>query len=177
MNVYKCIFITIFVFTLLYFSGCNLQKNVIKNHQNINPTQTPVEKITYFDERFKFYVSYPKNWSNKIEPYLSMSLQHELSPDSGIRIYVDSNENDVIYVYGQTGYVGDVYSDFTKKSFKTSSGLEGILRSKEINGKMDIHLIFTEGHRHGAHILVSSDSYKKNQNEIMDILKSIKISK
>jgi hypothetical protein len=117
-------------------------------------------------------VSFPKEWSSKAQPRLSGD------PDGGIRIYVDSNEANFIYVFGQTGHGSpSVYQGLKEEKFETASGIEGSLFTGNVDGETRLHLVLNTDEYIGATVSVSDECYSKNQTIIKDVLRSININK
>ena len=129
---------------------------------------------TYIDQRFNFSVDYPEKWYAKMEYFLEATVEHNASPDSGINIYVDSKQDEKIYVFGQVSHISPTIDGFHREEFTTNSGLKGHLYSDEIDGKRHLDLILGEGF-HGAHIRISAECFNQNKEQIMKVLKSIKI--
>lgn len=81
----------------------------------------------------------------------------------------------MIYVFGAFGHISGVeYPGFQREKFTTSSGLNGDLYSKEADGKELIYLILNKEF-HGVYVNVSLESYQQNKEQIMNVLKSIKL--
>jgi hypothetical protein len=89
-------------------------------------------------------------------------------------IYVDGKQDESIYVFGQHGHINLDGVDYQRDDFTTNYGLKGSLLSKETEGKMQIYLILDDEF-HGAHISISSECYKQNKEQIMAVLRSIKV--
>lgn len=134
------------------------------------------DKVTkiYKDKRFDFSVEYPVEWTAIMETFIEPTAEHNASPDSGINIYVDGKQIEKIYVFGQVSHIRPTIDGFHREEFTTNSGLKGHLYSDEIDGKRHIDLILGEGY-HGAHIRISPECFNQNKEQIMEVLKSVKI--
>lgn len=136
----------------------------------------------YVDEKFRFSVQYPADWKTKIEETWEATAEREASPDGGINIYINGDENERIYVLGQHGHYYPVSKgeNYKEDEFTTLDGVKGTLyydspydyeRSK---GRKTIYLVLGEGF-HGAYLTISDEILKQYNDEILSILKSIKI--
>jgi hypothetical protein len=157
------------IFTLLFLSSCaNTQTEANENNESIEDINT------YTDEKFKFSVDYPQKWSTKTIKGSDSSAQVEALPDSGIEIFIENNQDEKIYVFGQNGHINIPYEDNAKEeSFTTDSGLEGKIIFKDHNGKKDINLILGDGFI-GVHANLTSTVYKEYEIQIKEIFKSIR---
>ena len=171
----------------LVFSSCITTPPSIKN--SITSTTVPstssilfgdvsdysIENpITYQDTHFDFSVDYPSDWETAESQWWPATSDSEASPDSGIVIYVEDNENENIYVFGQEGPVsGNITSP--QEDFITSNMDKGKLSFTKTDNEYEIWLVLGEG-RHGAIIHVSEAYFTRNKAQILGILKSIKIS-
>lgn len=156
-------FMLIIVFS---FMGCAKSK-MIKTTLNDKVTFKEQKLKTYIDEKYGFSVDYPQVWDYK-------TVKDSNVPDGGIIIFLAGNQEEKIYVFGQNGHINLPVQGFTQSSFSTKSGLGGTLYSKENNEKQEIYLILEDGF-HGVYIDVGTDCYNNNKEQIIDILKSIKV--
>lgn len=140
-------------------------------------SQEKSDRVTkiYKDKRFNFSVEYPVKWTAIMETFIEPTADHNSSPDGGINIYVDGKQNEKIYVFGQVSHIRPAIDGFHREEFTTNSGLKGHLYSDEIDGKRHINLILGEGF-HGVHLRISAECYNQNKEQIMVVLKSIKIA-
>ena len=130
--------------------------------------------ITYQDAHFKFSVDYPSDWKTAESQWWPATSDSEASPDSGIIIYIEDNDNENIYVFGQEGPVsGNITSP--QENFVTLNMVQGKLSFTKIDNEYEIWLVLGEG-RYGAIIHVSEACFTRNKAQILGILKSIKIS-
>lgn len=154
-------------------SRTNQTENLDKSRMSLIKDLDGLKKI-YINNKFKFSVEYPKKWNAQDEVYYEATVEHSASPDGGINIYLEDKKDEKIYVYGQDGHINFENHDFQRESFTTNNGLNGRLFSKEMDGKKVIYLILDEGF-HGAYINIRSETFNQNKEQIMDVLKSIKI--
>ena len=186
----KSLIMTIFIVVCFSFSGCYQKDNTLdNNYRNTDDITTKgsnftlaeqtkdVEAIqekmkTYKNERFGFSVDYPNNWNAKEVGTNEATSENESSPDSGIEIYLNKNEDQKIYVYGQIGHI-NIPSVNMQEEFVTNDGVSGTLYIDEYNGRKIMNLVLGEGFV-GANINVSLDCFKQNKEQITDLLKSIK---
>ncbi len=155
-------------------------------NKNINTSlATDLQKPfkTYVDKKLGFSVDYPLNWNSKIEERIEATKEHNATPDVGIHIYVDGNQNERIYVFNQVGHISPGFSpeeDVQKDTFTSTSGLTGHIESLIQDGKIHAVLIFDDISNYhgflGASIYMSTENYKKSEKEILGVLKSIRLS-
>ncbi len=155
-------------------------------NKNINTSlATDLQKPfkTYVDKKLGFSVDYPLNWNSKIEERIEATKEHNSTPDVGIHIYVDGNQNERIYVFNQVGHISPGFSpeeDVQKDTFTSTSGLTGHIESLIQDGKIHAVLIFDDISNYhgflGASIYMSTENYKKSEKEILGVLKSIRLS-
>ncbi len=155
-------------------------------NKNINTSlatdlQKPLK--SYIDKKLCFGVDYPSTWNSKIEEQIAATKEHNASPDAGIVIYVDGNQNERIYVFNQVGHISPGFSpheDVQKDTFTTTSGLTGHIESLIHDGEIHAVLIFDDISNYlgflGASISMSTENYKKSEKEILGVLKSIRLS-
>ncbi|MNW48136.1 hypothetical protein D3C74_254860 [compost metagenome] len=153
--------ITIIGLIIFLVSGCS---------NNLNSS----ELSSYKDKTFNFIVHYPAGWSSVIEETWEGTEERESNPDGGIIIYVESNKDDSIRVFGQHGHISLPTEGFVQEDFYTSSGEKGLLFSNELMDEKEIYFIMDSGFN-GAHIRVSNDSFKRNEEKIMNVLRSIEL--
>ncbi len=133
---------------------------------------------TYHDERFKFSVDYPAAWKVQLADGETIPPHPDGRPESGIIIYVDSNKNDWMYIYGAAGYVDPDWDLFTlrNETITTTDGVKGNFCYENIGGNIVISLVLEDAH-HGANITMTEASFQKHKAQIYGILKSIKVNK
>lgn len=158
------------------------------SNDTIPPDETPIAEImldkTYYNERFKFKVSYPGIWS-LVEEEDNPSL-----PDQGIIIFIDNdkvtsidyqniNKENHIRIYGQGSPKNISEQGMTISEFITDDGIKG--KSYffiNVNGMLYTHIVLDEYPRNayfGARICVSKEINDKYGDVITRILKSIKL--
>jgi len=195
----KFMVVTIIIFTTIFFKGClnnktslidsndstaeNRYQNTEKddlNKDSINSTQKELEILDYqtkiyFDDKLKFSVEYPNEWSYEIETFLGSTSNREASADGGIKLYINEQKNNQIYIFKQTGHISIPEAGFNKERFVTRSGINGYILSKNSDGKREVYLILGEGF-YGAHVSVDIEYFENNEELLMYVLKSIDLS-
>jgi hypothetical protein len=130
---------------------------------------------TYFDDKFKFSVDYPSDWKHKINAYQAGTETHESSQNSGIDLFIDNNELNRFFIYGQISTVSLPFATGTDyHKFMTDSGLEGTLYIYKADGRVQLDYVI-EDIWINAGCLLDSKIYDKNEKKIMNILKSIRV--
>lgn len=129
---------------------------------------------TYSNDEFRLSVDYPAAWEVLIDGKSSPDLP-EGDPQHGISIYVDSNKSDLIYVYHQLGHIGLLADGFTSENFTTADRVKGKILYQKSEGNINIYLVLGDGFN-GAIIKMSETSFEKNKDQVLGILKSIKIA-
>lgn len=165
---------------MLVFTSCIPQKSTIKNdteNVKLNKDENLKENIEYKiykNKTYNFTVEYPKQWKVLESGQYDGNEEHEASPDGGILIYAENDETEQIYVFGQSGKISAETPNCEKKDFVTDNGVKGILFITETDDRYMIHLVLDEGF-HGAALNLSKDCYNRNKDQIIRILKSIRI--
>ncbi len=193
MRNYKLVSVILLCFIII-FTACSTSKatkdensNIIRNdikdqednHERILNSEEEGEikenLKTYENEGFRFSVKYPSDWKTVEAETWEGNDQYEGSPDGGITIYVESDETESIYVFGQSGPKGIPMSDsIIREEFATETGIEGFLLKLESDERYMMYLILDDGF-YGAILNLSKDCYDRNKNQIINILKSIDI--
>ncbi|WP_313131671.1 hypothetical protein [Anaerocolumna sp.] len=141
----------------------------------------PNEKsYTFKTDETYFTVKFPSEWKVVEEPRQPGSSEFEPSPDEGIKLLLDGNEDNCISIYSQYGTITHPQINFDEEDFSTNKGIKGILyKDKECLGNwflvldQDITPNF-----YGAVVNFEDEELlNKNQKQIMNILKSIDIKK
>ena len=172
--------ITLMFLTMIIFTSCISEKSTIKdNVENIpNKMEEKIEEDhnykIYKNETYNFTVEYPENWKTLEAETYEGNEEYEASPDGGISIYVENDETEKIYIFGQSGKIAAETPNCEKKEFTTDNGTKGVLFITEDNNRYMIHLVLDEGF-YGAALNLSKDCYNKNKDKIIRILKSIRI--
>lgn len=129
----------------------------------------------YEDEEFDFSVEYPSYWEGVPEETWVASEEREASPDGGINIYINGNEDDYIYILGQKGHWSKPNENgYVEKSFSTIDGEKGIIYEQSDESEYIGYLVLEEGF-HGAVMRMSKEIYEENQDTINKVLTTIKI--
>jgi hypothetical protein len=184
MSIVKMTTITLmFFYLMVIFSGCFLMEkqrsNAKDRHIDVSNdvmSESSMRDVQiYTDKRFNFSVEYPKEWTTKIVGSWDATTEVEASPDSGIIVYVDGNVNESIYVYGQVSLINVLQEEgMREQKLVTRSGITGTLYSVVYKGKREVTLILGEGFV-GAKVMMSDDCFKRNEDMVMTILKSVHI--
>jgi hypothetical protein len=151
------------------------KENVSESNKAIERIEAaPKDMLKYTNSKYKFSVTFPKSWGHEFEKTWEATSQQEASPDGGIRIYIEGNKEEMIYVYGQNGHIGVFQEASKREEFFTDSNIKGELSSVSTDGKQDIHLVLGDGFN-GAHVYVSEECFNSNKDEIFNLLKSIEL--
>ncbi len=156
---------------ILCIFGYNIYQNslikdsyvTLTNHNNV-----------YTDTNFDFSISFPEEWSYKIDDVIKPTAEREGSPDGGIMIYVNKEKSERIYVKGSLGQIGIKLDDFSTKKFKANSGLTGNLYRRISKEKIEEYLISSDEF-HMVYIYMDINKYSKYENQITEVLKSLEI--
>ena len=129
--------------------------------------------ITYTDEHAQFSVDYPSEWKTVIVPWEPATSDFEGSPDNGIKIFIEGNENEFIYVFGSEGKASG-YLSYPQEDFITKALLRGRISFTRQGEEYQIAMILDESF-HGAILHLGDACLTRNKAQILGILKSIKI--
>ena len=129
--------------------------------------------ITYTDEHAQFSVDYPSEWKTAVVPWEPATSDFEGSPDNGIKIFIEGNENEFIYVFGSEGKASG-YLSYPQEDFITKALLRGRISYTRQGEEYQVAVILDEGF-HGAILHVGDACLTRNKAQILGILKSIKI--
>ncbi len=157
----------VFAFCLLILSGCGEQETRI---------------YEYEDEESYFSIEVPADWTVDINegwPGFSGDTpeeSYEASPDVGLYIYVDGEEENQIYFYRQWGHI----SSFLKEDGKVSvnESLSAARYKEERDGLVLETYIFDEegitgGGFYALSIALPRQVYRSHQKEIQRAVESI----
>lgn len=139
-----------------------------------------LQKHTFQSEDTHFTVRIPKEWT-VIDQYRGPNVEGiELSPDEGIKLLLDGNEDNYISIYSQYGTLNPVRDDYDKENFSTNQGITGTLY-KDKDDQMYWFLILNQNIAPGFYGAVISfkdrEIFHEKEQQIIDILKSIEIYK
>jgi hypothetical protein len=137
------------------------------------------ENITVYENQdFNFSVSFPNKWDYKISPMMEPTEHFEGTPDSGVTIFLNDKHEDYIYVFGQLGHINIGLNWSEEKNFITNSGKTGKMVLDNYNDRQEIWVIKDDPSVKGfigMSVQVSNELYKKNEEEILAVLKSLEI--
>lgn len=191
MNAYrKSVLAVLFAVFLSLAAGCvnsipeNTNGSAASGNQVDNSRMAVLAK-TYTDKMYKFSVDFPANWAFKVFDTVGVvkgngtnielaTSDNLFGPDGGIMFLVDRKQYEEISIYGQVGHVAIPDNDYKKEKFMTSSGVKGYLLSREISGRVSIYLVLEEEF-HAVHINMSTEVFNEKKDQVMEVLKSIKI--
>lgn len=193
----KCKLLIIFSIMAL-LQGCGAKKNIESQdtqstQMNPSSVQEDVKNIsetslfsdisnfdidnpkTYINQRFKFSVDYPESWKIQRDDSVYTGSP-DGDPQSGVYIYINCNKDDTIYVYGQNGHIGMIGGyGMISENFKTSEGVTGDLIYSRSEGIITVYIVLEEGF-HGVSIFADEKVFDENKQQILGVLKSIKIN-
>lgn len=144
----------------------------------------------YINDKYVYYfsVKYPTSFKVIEDKYFEGTNKQEGSPDYGIKILVDGNENEKISISAQESTATFIDDCLKREKFITLSGATGDLQYSyyDNNKRIQVELILyysidyendvlNKSH-HCVVIDMSKNCFDKNKDEILAILKSIEIS-
>jgi hypothetical protein len=157
--------------------GCHKSTSTINKN-----TETQVyELCRYTDTRFSFSLDYPKDWDADID---NTWKNNSNIPDSGIKVFINSNTDNFIWIYGCVGTVNGSPQDLgfrepkncQKEIIEAKSGAKCTLYvTSDIDGRIQGQIAFDQFH--GATINCDNKEYEVNKQKILAIFKSIYIQK
>lgn len=113
------------------------------------------------------------------EPRKPGGSDFEPSPDEGIKLLLDGNEDNYIQIYSQYGTIALTDDGYDKEEFFTKNGVQGFLYKDRENQIWDV--IYSQDIAPGSYGAVVSFKDKeilnKKQQQIINILKSLDINK
>jgi hypothetical protein len=123
---------------------------------------------------FDFSVSYPIIWVCESQAYWYCSADTEAAPDNGVKIYLDSEKENYIEVYGQNGNMS-THGTWLMQYGYTKFAIDDkrVLYTKETDGFLEAQLFFKDNNHVSAMIRMESEVYKENKEEIWIVLDSI----
>lgn len=153
----------LFLLVVLVTSGCSASR----------PSET--KWSTYYDEHYKFSIDYPADWKTKETPWIPGTESTEGSEEGGIDVYVESLDDQRMFIYGQSSFVSlpDV-TGMEEEKLQTNSGLTGNLSTVELDGKIQFDYIIDDHYIHAGGLL-DKDLYHRHEQTIKDMLRSISL--
>ena len=151
-------------------SACQSSVDVVTRNQNEFALIEGYSR--YQNGVFGFSVDFPSTWICESEPYYYATEQTEASPDAGVLIYIDSQKEDCIRVYGQNGAISTDYvvrSNYKKIDVDESCDLYVL----ETDGYYTAQVFFKDNKHISVTINMSAKAYKEHEEKIMNLLKSI----
>lgn len=131
-------------------------------------------------EETNFTVRVPNGWT-VIDEYRRLNEEGaEPSPDEGIKLLLDGNEDNFIWIYSQYGKINLGEGNYEEEAFSTKKGIPGILY-KDKDSQLNWYLILNQDiapDHYGAVVRFKDKKlFDKKEKQIRAILKSIEISK
>lgn len=169
-RVKKSLILLIGICVTIYCSACQSSSNIVE--QSLNEGGLKYGYSRYQDGIFGFSVDFPVTWTCESEPYSYGTEVVNGDPDSGIWIYIDNQKENYIRI---SEYAGKITSSYAVQSnfTKTSIDENRVLYIKE-SGEIFEAQFFLKGHDHMiARIRMETKLYKKHEEEIINLLKSI----
>ncbi len=167
------LYVIVFIVVGIFISVIGYQLGM-KNMKDTSMEQASDTKQQRYTDHLKFSVDFPEDWTSMVEETWEATSEREASPDGGINIYIDGNVENKIYVYWQNGHISYPQGSDEKDIFTTDDGLNGELYEQAEDKRVKVQVIYGEGF-HGAHVDVSEACYKHYKNEILEVIKSMKI--
>lgn len=136
------------------------------------------KSYTFKTEETNFTVKVPVGWTVIEERRNPGGPDFEPSPDEGIRLLLDENEDNYIQIYSQYGTIALPDEAYDKEEFSTKNGVQGFLyKDKE----MPIwNVIYSQDIAPGYYGAVvnfkDKEILNKKQKQIIEILKSLDIA-
>lgn len=126
-----------------------------------------------------FTVDMPKGWTVTEEPRQSGDESCEANPDEGIKLLLNGNKNNSIWIYSQYGSISIPEENYVKEDFSTTQGIKGTLfkDQKSRNWQLVLNQDIISGSFGAAVNFESDEQFNSNQKDIVEILKSIQINK
>lgn len=135
---------------------------------------------TFKTEETSFTVKVPSGWKAVELPRKTGGDGVEPSPDEGIKLLLDGNDSNYIWIYSQYGSLSKPEGDYAAEEFTTNKGVKGTLY-KDNNSQTNWQLLLNQDIAPDSYGAVVSFEDKellnKNRELIVDILKSIDIKK
>lgn len=155
---------------MMSLGACQSNRDAATQQQNETTFREGYSR--YQNGIFGFSVEFPATWFCESEPYYYATKGAESSPDSGVKIYIDSQKEDYIRVYGQHG---QITTNFVVQSNykKTDLDENRELYVSETGDFYTAQLFFKDNKHISATINMSANVYKEHEDEIMSLLKSI----
>ncbi len=171
-NRIRVLFFSVLIISITMITGCNNDLSTIKGN-NIAPSDESsniqLDK-TYVNEKYHFSLKYPGLWKTVIVDDDKL----EMDPSGDVTIYINNDNDNYIIVFGYLTPISFPEQGMEKGEIVNNDGLRCQLYTRFANGVYDINVLY--GDYHGAHVVVSDEKYKKYQDVIMNILKSVSIT-
>lgn len=138
--------------------------------------RTPnLQTCTYEDEERKITTKIPQNWTCKIMERTAATEDMEGSPNYGIEIYIDGNEQNSIYLFYQLGTVSFTQPGMLIDIFKTNEGKTGDLYTFFHDNTTTVFGVFDIGH-YGFTTRLDNNLFNQNKKEIFSVIENIHIT-
>lgn len=197
MNYRNARFTASILILVAVLSGCGIQDEMTQNetpntpiNAETSPSPQLVEKQglfsgideysidtpeTYYNKEHDFSVEYPAVWDVFVEDPTAETDLPNGDPQNGINIYVESNQDNWIYVYGQHSHIA-LPPPGLGDGFTTTEGVFGYIKEDSYTDEVRMIYLVLGGDRDvGAIIHVNEKVFDENKGQILGILKSIKI--
>lgn len=131
-----------------------------------------ITDIVYSTENIELGVSIPVSWTYNITKPRAATETIEGTTDSGIEIYINGDENSKIYLFSQESTISFPGSE--EEEFITTDNLKGSLIKNDSDSQVN-HIVIFEAFKAAVVYNLDTDTYKKNESKMNQVLKSITI--
>lgn len=143
------------------------------------------DKAKFINKDMSF--EYPIQWIASREPdFWDASSEREASPEQGVVLYIDKNNNEKVSVYSSESTWDDAFESnkaeqgFEKSTYQAENGvIWNVLTGRQNDKKSVVYGINDENNYYGyiAEVSLSEDNFSKYENDILKVLESFKIEK
>lgn len=164
----KNILILTLIFPLLLFSGCNNM-----NNDEVDNNKEKVTFKTYNNERFGYYIKYPKNWPLESSQNSDGITFFKEDDTKNIKVYASNYMKDISEPYKNANN-----SNLTRKDVTLDSGIDATIIEGKVDNKYHYEMV-TVKNSIEYHFLskTSVDYYNKNKEVINSMVQSFNIKK
>lgn len=130
-------------------------------------------------EETNFTVIVPSRWTVMEEPRLPAGTDYDASPDEGIRLLLDGNDDNYIWIYAQYGHILPLSDYYEKEGFITKQGVHAHLyEERECPASWQIIYDNTIAPNFYGAVVKFDDgeAFAERHQEILDILSSLEIN-
>jgi len=133
-----------------------------------------IQTCTYQDEHRKITVEIPDEWTFKVIDKFEGNESTEGLPDYGIKIYIDGDTQNQIYLFYQEGTIHFSEPGMLTETFNTNKGQSGSLYTAFNDNTTRIFATFDIGH-YAITSELDNNLFGVSEKEILSMIKSIYI--